>query len=257
MQIHLKKSFFTIFKKLLFGTISLSGRNNKGKIVTYYRGGAHKRVFRIIDFYRYIWGVQGMIMSFEYDPNHSAPISMVTYSNSILSYILSVQGLSVSSIVMSDTPKELVEDRLGFCSTLKYLRPGSYVNNIELKNTLGSKYVRAAGTYSKLVSLTEEGFAILKLRSKFLIKIKENCIATIGLLGYWASIFFKNNAGRSRHLGWRPHVRGVAKNPIDHPHGGGQGKTSGGRPSVTPWSYITKGLRTRRKLTYGSIILKR
>lgn len=258
MQLQLKKTSLFTFKKLSYGRLSLSGRNNTGKLVNYYRGAGHKKVYRIIDFYRYIWGVQGMIMTFEYDANRSSPISMVTYSNSILSYILSLQSLTISSIVMSDTPKNNLEDRIGFCSTLKFLRPGSYINNIEVKNYKGSQYVRSSGNYSKLVSLTEDGFAIIKLRSKFLFKVKENCISTLGLLAYWSSIFFlKKNAGHSRNLGWRPHVRGVAKNPVDHPHGGGQGKTSGGRPSVTPWSYITKGLKTKRKINYGSIILKR
>lgn len=258
MQLHLKKSSLFTFKKLLYGRLSLSGRNNTGKLVNYHRGAGHKKVYRIIDFYRYIWGVQGMIMTFEYDPNRSSPISMVTYSNSVLCYILSLQNLQVSSIVMSNDPIFFLENRSGFCSNLKSIQPGSYIHNVETKNYRGSQYVRTAGNYSKLVSLTEDGFAILKLRSKFLFKIKETCVSTLGLLATWSSIFFlKRNAGFFRNLGWRPHVRGVAKNPVDHPHGGGQGKTSGGRPSVTPWSYITKGLKTRRKITYGTIVLKR
>lgn len=256
MQVkHLKKSSLAIFKNLNFGRVRLSGRSH-GKLVNYSRSGGNKKIFRILDFNRYIWNIRGTILSFEYLAGRSASFSVLTYSNGVLSHILAISSLYVSSVVSSLYPYEFLEDRIGYCSSFKFLKPGSYIHNLELKKNKGSQYVRSSGNYSKLVS-TLQKFAIIKLRSKFLLKIPSNCVATIGIILVWSSIFTNRNAGFSRRLGRKSHVRGVAKNPVDHPHGGGQGKTSGGRPSVSPWSYITKGLRTRRKLSYGTFVLKR
>lgn len=259
MQLQLKKkSLVTFNNRLIFGRKKISGRNNTGKIVTFYRGKGKKRVYRVVDFNRYIWNVKGVLFSIEYDPNRTGMLSLLTYANGVASFIISITNLPISSVITAtDVIKEGVEDKIGFCSFFKFIKPGSYVHNVELKKNKGAKLVRAASGYSKLVSITKDNFAIVKLRSKFLLKIPSTCIATIGFILSWASLFAKRNAGLSRRLGRRPHVRGVAKNPVDHPHGGGQGKTSGGRPSVTPWSYITKGRRTRRHKTYGTFVLKR
>lgn len=254
---YLKKRSVFIFKNLIFGRSRISGRSH-GKLVTYSRGGSHKRVFRIVDFSRYIWNVLCTILSHEYTSGRLAPVSVVSYSNGFMSHILSIDSLSVGSVVSSAAEEPgLLEDRLGFYSTYKYLRPGSYIHNVELRKNRGAQYVRASGGYSKLVSTLSEGFSIIKLRSKFLIKLSSICVGTLGSIFVWRSIFTNKNAGYSRRMGKRPHVRGVAKNPVDHPHGGGQGKTAGGRPSVSPWSFITKGLRTRRNTTHATFILKR
>ena len=242
---------------LRYGKLRISGRNNLGRITSYHRGGGTHRSFRLVDFRRYVWNVPGVVSSHEYDPNRTALINLIIYANNVACYQLAVSGVPIAEVVTTATPRTGLEERAGFTSYLKNIKPGSYINTMEFKPFGGAQYIRAGGMYAKLVSLGL-GFAIVKLRSKFLLKISSSCVATIGVLRKWASLFFpRNNAGHTRRRGFRPSVRGVAMNPVDHPHGGGQGKTSGGRSSVSPWAMLTKGFRTRRKITYGSFILER
>lgn len=254
----LKKVNNFIFNNLNFGKTKISGRNNTGQITVRHRGGSVIRGFRIIDFMKYIWDVRAIILSLDYDPNRNSILSLYAYTNSIFSFNLCPQGLKAGAIILNSNIMVGFESRVSYTANLNYLKPGIYINNLEFKPLRGSKYVRTANNYAKLVSTTIK-YSILKLRSKTLLKVSNNCLATVGVLAdkskYLKSVI--KNAGFYRHRGFRPTVRGVAMNPIDHPHGGGQGKTSGGRPSVTPWANITKGKKTRRKINYGTFVMKR
>jgi len=254
----LKKVNNSICNKFKFGKISLAGRNNQGHITVWHRGGGMLRMFRIVDFFRYIWNVKGILLTIEYDTNRTAPISLISYSNSVLSTILTAQNSFISSIVTNSNIKKNYEFRNNYCANLNYIKPGIYINNLEFKPLSGLKYVRSGLNYAKLVS-TAQNYSIIKLRSKTLLRVSNLCLAVIGVLWGRKNFLLNNfkNAGYNRRIGKRPVVRGVAMNPIDHPHGGGQGKTSGGRPSVTPWGKITKGRKTARKIRNGSFILER
>lgn len=254
----LKKVNNFIFNNLNFGKIRNCGRNNTGRITTRHRGGSAIRVYRVVDFMKYIWDVRATVLSIDYDPSRSVLLALLAYTNSIFSFNLCSQGLKAGSTVVNSNITLGFESRVNYSANLNYLKPGIYINNIEFKPLSGSRYVRTANNYAKLVSIAAN-YSILKLRSKTLLKITNTCISTVGVLtnkyNYLTQI--RRNAGFYRHLGFRPTVRGVAMNPVDHPHGGGQGKTSGGRPSVTPWAEITKGRKTRRKINYGTFIVKR
>jgi large subunit ribosomal protein L2 len=254
----LKKINNFIFNNLNFGRIKISGRNNTGRITVRHRGGGVNRIYRIVDFSKYVWDVRAIILAINYDPNRSSLLALFAYTNSIFSFNLCSQGLRVGNTIVNSNIDLGFEYRINYTANLNYLKPGIYINNIEFKPFRGSKYVRTANNYAKLVS-TAASYSILKLRSKTLLKVSNTCIATVGILSNKYNYLKElgRNAGFYRHMGFRPTVRGVAMNPIDHPHGGGQGKTSGGRPSVTPWAEITKGRRTRRKINYGSFIMKR
>lgn len=173
------------------------------------------------------------MLSFEYDANRTALVSLVAYTNGLFCYTLSSNPLIASAVLNSNTLASY-ENRLGYCANLNFIRPGILLNSIEILPLAGAKYTRAGSMSAKLVS-TADGYSIVKLRSRFLLRITNLCVGVVGVL--LSRLNFVNstfNAGWRRRLGWRPCVRGVAMNPIDHPHGGGQGKTSGGRPSVTP-----------------------
>lgn len=256
----IRKTSTDIFNNLLFGKRVLAGRNNAGRITVRYKGGTSvSRVYRIIDFKRYIWNIQALVLSTEYDPNRSALINLASYTNSIFAYLLAPLYLSISNVVGSFNKVSHLksEDRLGYCAYLKFIKPGLYIHGLELRPSGGVKYVRAALNYAKLVS-NSEFFSIVKLRSKTLLKVSNLCVAAVGTLASKNTYLkLRKGAGFNRRLGRRPHVRGVAMNPVDHPHGGGQGKTSGGRPSVSPWAVLSKGKKTRRKINYGTFIMKR
>jgi large subunit ribosomal protein L2 len=203
-----------------------------------------------------------LILTVEYDANRTSLLSLFAYTNGVLCYNLAANFTTVGAVVANTNINLGFESRLNYCANLNYLKPGIYINNLEFKPLRGGKYVRTAANYAKLVS-TANNYSVIKLRSKVLLKISNKCIATVGIVSdkklTLSSINSRKklNAGYSRRSGVRPTVRGVAMNPIDHPHGGGQGKTSGGRPSVTPWAEITKGKKTRRKISYGAFIMKR
>ena len=230
------------------------GRNNKGRITIWFRGGGHKRRYRVVDFRRDKLGIAAKVAAVEYDPNRSARLALLHYSDGEKRYILWPEGLAVgTSVVSSDTADILP----GNCLPLKAIPAGTTVHNLELRPGKGGQIVRSAGGSAQLVA--KEGiYAQVKLPSGEVRKIHVDCKATVGQIG---NIEHKNvsygKAGRRRWLGKKPHNRGVVMNPVDHPHGGGEGKTSGGRHPVTPWGVPTKGKRTRKKKRSDDLIMRR
>ena len=218
------------------------GRNNTGRTTVRHRGGGHKRKYRIIDFKRNKFGVSGRVTTIEYDPNRNARISLVIYADGEKRYIISPEGLNVGDTIVSG---ENAEIRVGNTLPLRNIPVGTIVHCVELKPGKGGQLGRAAGT-SVQISAKDGNYAQIKLRSGELRLVRQECLATIGVVGNSDhAIINLGKAGRRRWLGFRPKVRGVAMNPIDHPHGGGEGKSSGGRHPVTPWGVPTKGYRTR------------
>lgn len=243
-----EKSLTSVLKKK-------AGRNVYGRITVRQRGGGHRRRYRIIDFKRDKYDVKGKVLSIEYDPNRSARIALVSYSDGEKRYIVAPLGLKVGDEIVAG---ENVEIRTGNSLPLRNIPLGTSIFNVELRKGSGAKLARSAGTSVELMA-KEGKFAHLKLPSGEVRLVDLDCWATIGC----ASNVDHNKislgkAGRSRWLGIRPTVRGVAKNPIDHPLGGGEGKSSGGRHPVTPWGKSTKGLKTRKKKKYSDkYIIKR
>lgn len=245
-------------KSLTFGIKKSGGRNNLGRITSFHRGGGHKRKYRFIDFARTAV-TEGKVARIEYDPNRTAFIALVKSVNpdslSEFSYVLAPHGLQVGQKL---TSHEFSEIQIGNTLLLKHIPIGSILHNIEIQPGKGGQLCRAAGAQAQLIKKNEDGYAMIRLVSGELRLISLECKATLGAV---SNIDHKNinlgKAGRSRWLGRRPTVRGVAMNPIDHPHGGGQGKTSGGRPSVTPWGWSTKGMKTRHNLSTDKYIIRR
>jgi large subunit ribosomal protein L2 len=236
------------FKKLSFGMKKTGGRNNSGSISSFHRGGGHKRSFRKMDFLREILDIPAIVYRIEYDPNRSSYIALIVYKTGIIKYILAVEGIKIGSIILF-TRHNNININIGNAMPLNQIPIGSKIHNVESHPYAGASLIRAAGTFSKLIKRDEEK-ATIRLRSKKEIIISSHCLASIGIV---SKMDYKNlkggKAGHSRHSGNRPVVRGVAMNPVDHPHGGGEGKTSGGRVSVTPWARPTKGYKTKRKQT--------
>ncbi|MFQ5984222.1 MAG: 50S ribosomal protein L2 [Alphaproteobacteria bacterium] len=231
-------------KVLTEGLKKSGGRNNMGRITVFQRGGGHKRRYRIIDFKRRKFDVPAKVERLEYDPNRSAFIALIRYEDGDLSYILAPQRLAPGDTVIAG---ERVDIKPGNALPMKNIPVGTIIHNIELKSGRGGQMARAAGAYAQLVG-KDAGYAILKLGSGEQRMVRGGCMATIGAVSNPDHQNIKwGKAGRSRWLGWRPNVRGVAMNPVDHPHGGGEGRTSGGRHPVTPWGKPTKGKRTRAK----------
>jgi large subunit ribosomal protein L2 len=230
------------------------GRNNQGEVTMWWRGGGHKRLYRIIDFKRDKKDIPGKIETVEYDPNRSARIALVTYADGEKRYILHPNGMKVGDTVLSGDNVDILP---GNCLPLKNIPLGTTIHNVELRPGKGGQIARSAGSWVQLVAREGE-YASVKMPSGEIRKINVECLATIGQVG---NIDHENvaygKAGRSRWLGKRPHVRGVAMNPVDHPLGGGEGKTSGGRHPVTPWGQPTKGYKTRRRKTTDRFIVQR
>jgi large subunit ribosomal protein L2 len=230
------------------------GRNNHGELTSWWRGGGHKRLYRIIDFKRDKKDIPGRIETVEYDPNRSARIALVTYADGEKRYILQPLGMKVGDTVLSGDNVDILP---GNCLPLKNIPLGTTIHNVELRPGKGGQIARSAGSWVQLVAREGE-YASVKMPSGEIRKINVECVATIGQVG---NIDHENvaygKAGRSRWLGKRPHVRGVAMNPVDHPLGGGEGKTSGGRHPVTPWGQPTKGHKTRRRKTTDRFIVQR
>lgn len=241
-------------KNLSFGKKNISGRNNEGRITIYHRGGGCKKKLRIIDYNRYIWNLLGYVKRIEYDPNRNSLIALIIYPNGILSYIIATEGLRVGSSIIS---KDSINLNSGNCSYLSSLPVSLKISCLEIYPNSGAQLARAAGSFAIIISKSKN-YCLLKLKSGEIRKFHSNCIATIGVVSNFSYIYknFKK-AGYYRLKGWRPVVRGVAMNPVDHPHGGGQGKTSGGRPSVTPYGFITKGKPTRSKKKSFWLVKKR
>jgi len=233
---------------------STGGRNNHGRITVRHRGGGHKRRYRMVDFKRRKHDVSGRIERLEYDPNRSAFIALVKYDDGELAYILAPQRVSVGDSVIAG---ERVDIKPGNAMPMENIPVGTIIHNIEMKPGGGGKIARAAGTYAQLVG-KDAGFAQLRLGSGELRMVPARCMATVGSVSNPDNKNInKAKAGRNRWLGWRPTVRGVVMNPVDHPHGGGEGRTSGGRHPVTPWGVPTKGKRTRGKKPSDKYIMRR
>lgn len=231
-------------KSLLRPLKKSGGRNNHGHVTSRFRGGGHKRAYRLIDFRRTKDDIPAVVAGVEYDPNRSANIALLNYRDGEKAYILAPLGLKVGDVVMSG---EKAEIRAGNSLILQNIPLGTLVHNIELIEGKGGQIARGAGTYAQLVA-KEGDFAQLKLPSGEVRMVRQRCRATIGQVG---NVDYENvsigKAGRSRWLGRRPRVRGVAMNPVDHPMGGGEGKSSGGRHPCSPWGKPAKGGNTRRK----------
>jgi len=242
-------------KSLLAPVRKKAGRNNLGRITVRRRGGGHKRFYRIIDFKRNKEGIPAKVAAIEYDPNRSARIALLHYADGEKGYILAPQGLKVGDQVMSG---EKAEIRIGNVLPLDKIPLGTGVHNIELKPGHGGQLVRGAGASAQLMAKEGE-YVQLKLPSGEVRMIRFDCRATIGQVGNLDHVNISlGKAGRSRWLGRRPKVRGVAMNPVDHPMGGGEGKSSGGRHPTTPWGKPTKGYKTRSKRKKSdSYIVKR
>lgn len=231
-------------KSLLMPLYKKAGRNNKGRITMRRRGGGHKRKYRIIDFKRNKDNIPARVAAIEYDPNRSARIALLFYADGEKRYILAPKGLNVNDVLMSGENAEL---KIGNVMQLNRIPLGSEVHNVELKPGFGGQLVRGAGTAAQIMA-KEGNYVQIKLPSGEVRMIRANCRATIGQVGNPDhSLVTIGKAGRSRWLGRRPKVRGVVMNPVDHPMGGGEGKSSGGRHPTTPWGKPTKGYKTRKK----------
>lgn len=241
-------------KKLTEGLTKSGGRNNQGRITARRIGGGHKRTYRVIDFKRRKWDVAGTVERLEYDPNRSAFIALLRYEDGEQAYILAPQRLGAGDQVIAG---EKVDVKPGNAMPLKSVPVGTIVHNVELKPEKGGQIARAAGTYVQLVG-RDQGYALLRLASGEVRMVRQECMATIGAVSNPDQGNVKlGKAGRQRWLGKRPSVRGVAMNPIDHPHGGGEGRTSGGRHPVSPWGKPTKGRKTRRNKKTDALIVRR
>jgi large subunit ribosomal protein L2 len=242
-------------KSLAAGKQRTGGRNSRGRITSRFRGGGHKKSYRIIDFKRDKTGVPARVAAIEYDPNRSARVALLNYRDGEKRYILHPVGLEVGRAVVAGPQADIL---VGNALPLKNIPAGTVVHNIELRPGKGGQMARSAGTSAQLVS-REAGYALLKLPSGETRRVLEECMATVGQVG---NLDHQNislgKAGRTRWLGKRPHNRGVSMNPVDHPHGGGEGKTSGGRHPVTPWGQPTRGFKTRNnKRTQKWIVSRR
>jgi large subunit ribosomal protein L2 len=241
-------------KALTEGVQSNGGRNNLGRITVRHQGGGHKRRYRMIDFKRRKFGVEATVERLEYDPNRTAFIALVRYTDGELAYILAPQRLAAGDKVISG---EKVDIQPGNAMPLKSIPVGTIIHNVEMKIGKGGQLARSAGGYAQLIG-RDSGNAQLRLSSGEVRLVSELCMATIGAVSnpdqQNVSI---GKAGRKRWMGIRPTVRGVVMNPVDHPHGGGEGRTSGGRHPVTPWGQPTKGYRTRKKKPSDAMIIRR
>ena len=238
-------------------TVSLKktgGRNNKGRVTSRHRGGGHKRAYRIIDFKRDKVDIAARVASIEYDPNRSARIALLHYIDGEKRYILAPNGLKVDDKLVSS---EKAEIKIGNTLLLRNIPLGSSVHNIELKRGKGGQIARGAGSYAQLMA-KEGRYAQLKMPSGEVRLVLLDCKATLGQVGNLEHENIKiGKAGKTRWLGRRPKVRGVAMNPVDHPMGGGEGKASGGRHPCSPWGQLSKGKKTRKKKSSDSLIVKR
>jgi large subunit ribosomal protein L2 len=241
-------------KGLTEGKSHSGGRNNHGRTTSFFRGGGHKQSYRLVDFKRRKFDVAATVERLEYDPNRTAFIALIKYADGELSYILAPQRLKAGDAVISGLKADI---KPGNAMQLAAIPVGTIIHNIELKQGAGGKMSRAAGTYAQLVG-KDAGYAQIKLQSGELRIVRAECMATIGAVSNADNMNQHiGKAGRNRWLGRRPHNRGVVMNPVDHPHGGGEGRTSGGRHPVTPWGKPTKGYKTRVNKRTDKLIIRR
>jgi large subunit ribosomal protein L2 len=241
-------------KALTVGKSTKSGHNNQGRITSWNRGGGHKRKYRLIDFVRNKVDVAATVERFEYDPNRSAFIALVTYEDGEQAYILAPQKLQVGDKIVASDKADI---KPGNALPLKNIPIGTIIHNVELKVGAGGRLSRSAGTYAQIMG-RDTSYVIVRLSSGEVRLVRGECKATIGAV---SNADHQNRsygkAGRMRWLGYKPVVRGVAMNPVDHPHGGGEGRTSGGRHPVTPWGKSTKGKKTRNNKRTSDLIIRR
>ncbi|MDO8910541.1 MAG: 50S ribosomal protein L2 [Phenylobacterium sp.] len=240
-------------KSLVQGLTKSGGRGGGGRIAVRFRGGGAKRLYRTIDFKRRKWDMPATVERLEYDPNRTAWIALIKYEDGELSYILAPQRLKVGDQVIAS---EKADVKPGNAMPLRGMPIGTIIHNIELKPLKGGQVARSAGAYAQLVG-RDAGYAQVRLGSGELRMVQDTCMATVGAVSnqdHMNQVLGK--AGRTRHMGFRPHVRGVVMNPVDHPHGGGEGRTSGGRHPVTPWGKPTKGSKTRTNKTTDKYIIR-
>lgn len=241
-------------RSLLEKRTRTGGRNNKGRVTTRHIGGGHKRRFRTIDFKRDKAGIPAKVATIEYDPNRTARIALLVYADGEKRYILAPDGLQVGAKLLSGKDADIL---VGNSLPIRNIPVGTEVHNIELKSGKGGQICRAAGAFAQILG-RDGDYAQVRLMSGEVRKIHLDCMATIGKVG---NLQHENiqlgKAGRKRWMGVRPTVRGVAMNPVDHPHGGGEGKTSGGRHPVTPWGQPTRGYKTRHNRRTAKFIVKR
>ena len=241
-------------KALVKGKSRSGGRNSKGRICIRFRGGGHKQRYRIVDFKRDKGGIPAVVAAINYDPNRSANLALLHYADGEKRYILQPTGLKVGMKVMSGPEADIL---VGNSLALRNIPPGTIVHNVELRPGKGGQMARAAGSEVRLVS-KEAGYALLRLPSGEIRRVLIDCAATIGQVGNVDhGNISSGKAGRSRWRGRRPHNRGVSMNPVDHPHGGGEGKSSGGRHPVTPWGVPTRGYKTRKNPQTDKYIVSR
>ncbi len=241
-------------KSLVEGLTKSGGRGGNGRIAVRFRGGGAKRLYRLVDFKRRKFDVPATVERLEYDPNRSGFIALIKYTDGELAYILAPQRLKAGDEVMSG---EKVDIKPGNAMPLANMPVGTIVHNVELKKGRGGQIARSAGTYAQLVG-KDAGYAQLKLSSGELRLVPAECLATVGAVSNPDNQnTVVGKAGRTRWLGKRPHNRGVSMNPVDHPHGGGEGRTSGGRHPVTPWGKPTKGKKTRKNKATDKYIIRR
>ena len=240
-------------KSLVEGLTKSGGRGGGGRIAVRFRGGGAKRLYRMVDFKRRKWDVAATVQRLEYDPNRTAFIALIKYADGELAYILAPQRLKVGDEVIAS---EKVDVKPGNAAPLSGLPIGTIIHNVELKPLKGGQMARSAGAYAQLVG-RDGGYAQIRLGSGELRMVLDTCMATVGAVSnqdHMNQVLGK--AGRVRHMGFRPHVRGVAMNPVDHPHGGGEGRTSGGRHPVTPAGKPTKGAKTRSNKATDKFIIR-
>lgn len=240
-------------KSLVEGLTKSGGRGGGGRIAVRSRGGGHKRLYRVVDFKRRKLDVVGIVQRIEYDPNRTAFIALIQYADGELAYILAPQRLKAGDQVIAS---ERADVKPGNAMPLRSMPIGTIIHNVELKPLKGGQIARSAGAYAQLVG-RDAGYAQIRLNSGELRMVQDGCMATVGAVSnqdHMNEVLGK--AGRARHKGRRPHVRGVAMNPVDHPHGGGEGRTSGGRHPVTPWGKPTKGSKTRTNKATDKYIIR-
>ncbi len=241
-------------KSLTEGLRNKGGRNNNGRITARRRGGGHTRRYRIIDFKRLKHDVEATVLRLEYDPNRTAFIALIKYADGELSYILAPQRVREGDKIISG---DTVDIKPGNAMPMQNIPVGTIIHNVEMKVGKGGQIARSAGTYAQIIG-KDQGYAQLRLNSGELRMVRAECMATVGAVSNPDQQNIKlGKAGRKRWLGKRPSVRGVAMNPIDHPHGGGEGRTSGGRHPVTPWGKPTKGKKTRSNKKTDRLIMRR
>ena len=242
------------YKPLTVGQHSTGARNNMGRITSRHRGGAHKHKYRIIDFYRSKRNIKGVVERIEYDPNRTSYIALIKYTDNEMKYIICPQNLKVGDTVEAG---KKVEIKVGNCLELNEIPQGSSIHNIELVPNTGGKMARSAGSSATLTGFDGD-HAIIRLGSGETRKVSNKCMATLGSVSNPDQKNIKiGKAGRTRWKGQRPQSRGVVMNPVDHPHGGGEGKTAGGRNPVSPWGQSAKGLKTRKPQRSDKLIISR